>query len=129
MSGQRYAWHGPSGLALSLDGERDRHTREGVITGPLTETVGARQAVVLLRARRAVSGQVVLTHGRSQSAERLAAHRLVERGLLSGPNFVGMAAGVRSWRGAPVRPASGLYVYMLTERGRKCWIRVKEQGR
>ncbi len=129
MSGQRYVWHGPSGIALSLDSERDRSAREGAVTGPLTEAVGARQAVVLLRARRAKSGQVVLTHGRAQSAERLAALRLVERELLSGPNFVGMARGVRHWRGAPVRAASGLFVYTLTARGRECWIRVKEQGR
>lgn len=94
-----------------------------------SQLVGSAQLVLMLRARRSAHGQIALTHGRCQNAERMAARRLVERGLLSGPNFVGRPGAVRHWRDAPGRsPASGLYVYTLTERGRTCWLRSKERG-
>lgn len=93
-------------------------------------TVGSAQLALMLRARRSAHGQIVLTHGRSQNAERMAARRLVERELLSGPQFVGRPAGIKRWRDPEVvtGPASGLYVYTLTERGRTCWLRSKERG-
>lgn len=95
-----------------------------------SQLVGSAQLALMLRARRSAHGQIVLTHGRSQNAERMAARRLVERELLSGPNFVGRPAGIKRWRDPEVvtGPASGLYVYTLTERGRTCWLRSKERG-
>lgn len=91
--------------------------------------VGSAQLALMLRARRSAHGQIVLTHGRSQNAERMAARRLVERKLLSGPNFVGRPGALRRWRDASGgSAASGLYVYTLTERGRTCWLRSKEKG-
>jgi len=92
-------------------------------------TVGSAQLALMLRARGSAHGQIVLTHGRSQNAERMAARRLVERELLSGPQFVGRTKTIRHWRDAPGgNTASGLYVYRLTERGRTCWLRSKEKG-
>jgi len=93
-----------------------------------SQLVGSAQLALILRARRSAHGQIVLTHGRSQNAERMAARRLVERELLSGPNFVGRPATVKFWRARGCSPASGLYVYTLTERGRTCWLRSKEKG-
>lgn len=78
------------------------------------ETLGARQAQLLLRARKSQGGLLVLTHDRASNRDRMAARRLVERELLGGPNYLG-----------PAR--DGLYVYTLTSRGRSCWVRVKEE--
>lgn len=89
------------------------------------ETLGARQAQLLLRARKSEGGLLVLTHDRSSNRDRMAARRLVERELLSGPNWTG---GIRNWRGRTLaRNVTGLYVYTLTSRGRSCWLRVKEE--
>lgn len=84
----------------------------------LTETVGARQLELLLRARSSSTGTLVLPHNRERDTERSAARRLVLRGLLHAPNA--MTAGAwsnerRCW----------LYFYGLTERGRTAWLRVK----
>lgn len=95
------------------------------------ETVGATQLALLLRARAGKSGMLVLQHTRNQVAnkERMAARRLVERGLLSGPNYVKQAP-LRNWRGAavggaPENPYTGVYSYTLTKRGRACWLRTR----
>lgn len=120
MSGWLY--HGPSGNPARI-------TDIGWST--LTEAkeqIGSAQLALILRARRSAHGQIVLTHGRSQNAERMAARRLVKRGLLNGPQFVGRPATMRFWRARGCSPASGLYVYTLTERGRTCWLRSKERG-
>lgn len=106
------------------------HRDSIVLRSTGAERVGSAQLALMLRARRSAHGQIVLTHGRSQNAERMAARRLVERELLSGPQFVGRPAGIKRWRDPEVvtGPASGLYVYTLTERGRTCWLRSKEKG-
>lgn len=92
----------------------------------LVETLGTRQAELLLRARKSEGGILVLTHERSSNRDRMAARRLVERGLLSGPNWTG---SIRNWRGQQLaRNFTGLYVYTLTSRGRTAWLRVKEAG-
>lgn len=80
------------------------------------ETVGDRELEILLRARRAESGSVVLQHDRESNAERMAARRLCARGLLSEPNAFGN--GHIGW----------LYRYNLTERGRSCWLRCKARS-
>lgn len=119
----RWRYFGPSGNQARIT---------GIGWSTLTErklTVGSAQLALMLRARRSAHGQIVLTHGRSQNAERMAARRLVERGLLSGPNFVGQLSALRRWRDAPGgSTVSGLYVYVLTERGATCWLRSKERG-
>jgi hypothetical protein len=78
------------------------------------ETVGAREAELLMRARESSSQGIVLTHGRGkiENRERMAARRLIARGLLTEPNAFG-GPGV-GW----------LYRYTLTLRGRMCWLRV-----
>jgi hypothetical protein len=81
------------------------------------EVVGARQLALMLRARRSAelttSAALYLVHDRASNRERMAARRLVERGLLSAPYCVGNAHVGRG------------YVYALTERGRSCWLRAK----
>jgi hypothetical protein len=77
------------------------------------EKVGATQLDLMLKARESSGGTMVLTHDRASNRERMAARRLVERGLLAGPNYMGNSVIGR------------IYVYTLTERGRTCWLRVK----
>lgn len=88
------------------------------------ETVGARELELLLQARGSSFRHLVLPHGREHNAQRMAARRLVERGLLQEPNAVGggygtyrLTRGRRQW----------LYVYNLTERGWSCWLRSKQE--
>lgn len=81
-----------------------------------TETVGARQLDIMLRARRG-QGNVVLDHDRRGNKERMAAVRLVARGLLAGPYHFGG------------RPHGFTYSYTLTARGRTCWLRTKAEER
>lgn len=88
----------------------------GLRGAPSTETIGRRQLELLLNARRSRSGQLLLTHGRQSNAARMAARRLVERGLLAGPNYL----GPRDW--------GYLYCYHLTNRGRTCWLRSKKES-
>jgi hypothetical protein len=72
----------------------------------------------MVRARGAASGTIVLTHERASNAERMAARRLVERGLLSAAHRYGN------------RRTLQIFEYRLTERGRSCWLRVKsDEGR
>jgi hypothetical protein len=73
------------------------------------QTLGASQLAVIMRAREARSG-MVMTEG---ERERLAARRLVERGLLRRGGVPG---------GNPVHRRC----YTLTPRGRHCWIRVRK---
>ncbi len=107
-------WYGPSGQRI--EAERGAFA----VTG--AEHVGARSLALLLRARSSRSGTLVLQHSRAGNAERLAAARLVERGLLTAPNFLGAPAPVRHWRTGARRAAPGLYRYNLTERGRSAWL-------
>lgn len=81
--------------------------------GEQVEQVGARELELLLRARRSSTGTLVLPHSRERNAERMAARRLVERGLLRAPN--GMGGRSTGW----------LYFYGLTERGRTAWLRCR----
>lgn len=102
-----WVYHGPDGWS----GPKEK---SAAVLGIPVETLGARQAQLLLRARKSQGGLLVLTHDRASNRDRMAARRLVERELLGGPNYLG-----------PVR--DGLYVYTLTSRGRSCWLRVKEE--
>lgn len=79
------------------------------------ETLGGRQAELMLRARGSQFNMLTLAHGRQQNAERMAARRLVARGLLNEPNYL----GVREW--------GYVYAYSLTTRGRTCWLRVQKE--
>lgn len=113
-----WLYHGPDGW--SGPKEKSLHA----LLQLSVETLGVRQAQLLLRARKSAAGILVLTHERSSNAERMAARRLVQRELLAGPNWTG---SIRNWRGQQVaRNVTGLYVYTLTSRGRSCWVRVKE---
>lgn len=80
---------------------------------PNVEQVGARELELLLRARRSSAGTLVLPHDRERNAERMAARRLVERGLLREPNAMGG------------RSTGWLYFYGLTERGHTAWLRCR----
>lgn len=82
-----------------------------------TEIVGDAQYRLLMRARLNPSHSFVLEHNRASSAERLAARRLIERGLLTGPNAFGNAR--IGW----------VYMYGLTERGATCRLRTGSEGR
>ena len=75
--------------------------------------VGARELKLMLQARRASSGSLVLPHDRQHNADRLAARRLTIRGLLTGPKRFGSSS--YGWT----------YAYALTEHGRGCWLRTK----
>lgn len=79
------------------------------------EVVGVREAEVLLMAKESSSGGITITHGRGkiENRTRMAARRLVARGLLTEPNAFG--GGWAGW----------LYRYNLTERGRTCWLKVR----
>lgn len=95
-----------------------------VLTDP-RETVGPAQLQLLLLARRSSGVTVVLTHDRRHNRKRMAARRLVERGLLAGPNFRGTQR-ITNYRGQEIVGArAGIYVYTLTERGRMCWLRTR----
>lgn len=84
--------------------------------GQDVHTVGRRELTLILRARNSRSGQVVLQHDRAHNAERMAARRLVGRGLLRDPNAMRMRDG--SW----------LHFYNLTDAGRTSWLRVREEA-
>lgn len=86
-------------------------SKDPSITSEAYLTVGARELELLLRARRSSTGTLVLPHDRERNAERMAARRLVERGLLREPNAMGG------------RSTGWLYFYGLTERGRTAWLR------
>jgi hypothetical protein len=73
------------------------------------ERVGWTQAQLMIKAKIAPSGTLVLLHDRASNRQRMAARRLVGRGLLAGPNYRG-----------------GMHFYTLTERGRTCWLRARE---
>ena len=108
-----WTYYGPTGAPVKITfvgwGELER-------MGQPTETVGPRALELLLRARSTTSGTLVLRHDREHNAERMAARRLCERGLLHWPNAMGgQIAGASSW----------LYFYALTERGRTAWLRSK----
>ncbi len=90
-----------------------------------TETVGARELELLLLARSGPAGKVVVLHTRASNAERMAARRLVERGLLRAPYPLGGAPG--TWKQERGR-ISRVWLYELTERGRTCWLRAKKEG-
>lgn len=76
--------------------------------------LGKRQMELLSIARASKTHTLVLTHGRNQmaNAQRMAARRLVARGLLQAPNAMGNAA--TGW----------LYFYALTEKGLSSWLRI-----
>jgi hypothetical protein len=78
----------------------------------LTETVGASELPLMRRARVSANGRLVLTHGRSNNRARLAARRLVLRGLLERGTLGNLRTGY-------------LHTYRLTERGRTCWLRAR----
>jgi hypothetical protein len=82
------------------------------------ETIGLTQLKIMLRAREARSGLVMLTEG--DERERMAAKRLVKRGLLrrcvERPKSVGQKFTMPT--------AAQLRIYSLTNRGRHCWLRV-----
>lgn len=78
----------------------------------VVERVGARELALLLRARSSNAHTLALPHNRERNADRLAARRLVLRGLLHAPNAMG-------------RGGNWLYFYALTERGATCWLRSK----
>jgi hypothetical protein len=86
------------------------------------ETVGAVEAELMLLAKNSRTGTLCLRHDRESNRQRMAARRLVARGLLTEPNF--MSAGF---------PGGGLYFYALTPRGQQCWLRYpkpsKKEGR
>lgn len=80
------------------------------------ETVGQRQGELVMRARRSTSGGIVLLHTRQFNRDRMAARRLVQRRLLTGPRRYGNAELGYS------------YIYSLTSRGRSCWLRITGKG-
>jgi len=80
------------------------------------ETIGQRQAELIIRARRASSRNIVIMHTRQFNRDRMAARRLVARGLLTEPHKYG-------------NPLLGnIYTYYLTNRGRECWIKITGKG-
>jgi len=81
--------------------------------GAKVEIIGAAQLQLMLKAHGSAGGTAILTHDRASNRARMAGRRLVERGLLAGPNWVGG------------RTSGHLYVYTLTERVRACWLKVK----
>jgi hypothetical protein len=84
--------------------------------------IGPTQLELLRKAGESSGGTVLLTHERAGNKQRMAARRLVERGLLAGPALMGGGKGTyRETRGRDLY----LYIYTLTERGRDCWLKVK----
>ncbi len=82
--------------------------------GSEVERVGPREYAILTQGRKRFGIFFVLRHGRSGNADRLAARRLIARGLLRGPYSI---------RTGPY------YHYQLTERGRECWLLVKGEAK
>lgn len=82
------------------------------------ETVGAVEAGLLLLAKNSETKTLCLRHDRGSNRQRMAARRLVARGLLAAPNY--MTAGF---------PGGGLYFYALTPRGASCWLRYPKGGK
>lgn len=78
----------------------------------VVETVGASELPLMRRARASANGRLVLTHGRSSNRARLAARRLVLRGLLT-------------WHTLGTPGTGYVHIYRLTERGRTCWLRAR----
>lgn len=106
-----WLYYGPAGALVQIT-----DVGWSTITDP-RETVGARQLELLLRVRSSSTGTLVLPHNRERDVERMAARRLVLRGLLHEPNVM----GGREYRGR----RQYLYFYALTERGRTAWLRVR----
>jgi hypothetical protein len=86
---------------------------------PLLETVGAVEAELLLLAKNNRTHTLCLRHDRESNRQRMAARRLVARGLLAAPNY--MPGKTRF--PADVQDRGGLYFYALTPRGASCWLR------
>jgi hypothetical protein len=92
----------------------DEFVAEGYRRAGWIETVGPREAEIMLRAKNAESAPHLMT---GNERERLAARRLVARKLLV-QHFPGAGEG------HPLRK-----FYSLTPRGAKCWLLVRGQGR
>lgn len=118
----QWTWYPP-------ESEQERRGSDLARRDELTETVGAGQLQLMLKARRSAEHSFTLAHGRANNRQRMAARRLVERGLLAGPNYVGRQPALRNLNGDALGPAplntGGWFTYRLTERGASCWLRVK----
>ncbi len=79
---------------------------------PISIPVGVRQAQLLMIARGSKTKTLVLSHSVAGASNRMAARRLVLRGLLSPPNAMG--SDETGW----------LYFYTLTRKGRDSWLRI-----
>ncbi len=79
---------------------------------PNSTPVGIRQAHLLRIARGSKTGTLVLSHSLAGASNRMAARRLVLRGLLNAPNAMG--SGEAGW----------LYFYAITRKGRDSWLRI-----
>lgn len=88
-------------------------------------SVGKRELELMLRARRSWHGQLTIPHDRAHNAERMALRRLVQRGLFNEPQKLGGGEG--TWR-QQLGQRVWLYVYTLTDRGRECWLRTREEA-
>jgi hypothetical protein len=117
-AGRAWLYFAPGAQAGAPIEEVPRHS---IATG--CSTVGARELELLLRARESAAGKIVLPHDRKHNAERMAARRLVERGLLRAPYMLGGSPG--TWKMERGRSIT-LHVYELTDHGRTCWLRVKK---
>lgn len=80
------------------------------------ETIGQRQGGLVMRARRSASGGIMLMHTRQFNRDRMAARRLVQRGLFTEPRRYGNAV------------LGFIYIYSLTPRGRACWLKITGKG-
>jgi hypothetical protein len=87
--------------------------------GGWIETVGAVEAELLLLAKNSRTKTLCLRHDRESNRQRMAARRLVARGLLAAPNYM----PGKTCFPADVQDRSGLYFYALTPRGASCWLR------
>ncbi len=99
-------------VIIPIDAPMDEWALQDAERAGWFEEIGQRQAELLLRARRSSGSGAVLMHTRQFNRDRMAARRLVQRGLFAEPRKYGNAA------------LGYTYVYMLTEHGRSCWIKI-----
>lgn len=112
---ERWRMITPGGMRLSEAGSRFwSHFAEEQI-----ETVGAVGAELLLLAKNSRTKTLCLRHDRESNRQRMAARRLVARGLLAAPNYM----PGKTHFPADVQDRGGLYFYALTPRGASCWMR------
>ncbi len=84
--------------------------------------MGRTQLMIMLQARASANGQVIVPHARHHNAWRLAARRLVARGLLREAQVLGATAGFEH------RQPTFTYVHTLTDLGRTAWLKTWIRG-